>query len=115
MESKTQNMARMLQSMDKTQKSLAALILPKVAMNRVTDQDRSGSVSEVQLLPNVHKGPMGDQQERDRGKQIDKTGETGKYQEGNNWRQIRKFKIPILCGGNSRQVVNILQESVVRG
>lgn len=103
----TQSMAKMMQSMNETQKILTALILPKSARNKEMDGEGSGSMTEVQITTNTQTGPVKDQLPQDRGKNYEGIGDSqgeeatlnGQYPEG-NWRRVKKLEMPIFSGEN---------------
>lgn len=106
MEHLAQNVAKLLQSQEETQKAVAALANLKVGANKSFEGGSSGSVTEGLVPASTFRA---DQRAPDRGKwseglseaSVDSDmGKFGPNREENNWRMIRKLEMPIFSGEN---------------
>lgn len=103
----TQNMARMMQTLEATQKAIVALSFPKVVPNQNQTGEGFGSVLEGHNRG--ISGPISNRQAVDKGKEPEVMGKesyvsetilTGHTQELYDWGRVRKLEMPVFSGEN---------------
>lgn len=100
----TQSMAKILPTVEETQKTMTILTLPKVAMSKGLKGDGTGSTIEKGLPNSVLPGPMLDRKVRDKGRWPEGLGEASiegsmatveRSLMGGDWRRVCKIEMSI--------------------